>query len=143
MVMSLGVVRFRTVADVVVTFMEAGAAIPDEALHPWFEALSAGSVSKTMICSLGALELGSRARRRMVDVLTTQGVRVVGLTDEDSNKRIVASMSFLGVQITSYTWAEVRSAARDLAGDSDGAKSIVRAVVDLRAESPAFIPDSG
>jgi hypothetical protein len=132
-------VRVRSVDDVVIAFFEPSLELTCAAAKQWFEAIEAPNRSKSLLLTVGPLNIDPELRRSIVAALERLHMRVVAVTDNRLNRGLFGMIGWLGVSVATYPWSNLEEAARDVASRPELIAPIVRCARALRTESPAAV----
>jgi hypothetical protein len=139
-------VRVRSVEDVVIAFFEPNTELTTAAAKRWFDAIELPGSTKSLLLTVGPLNIDPELRRTLVTTLERLRMRVVAVTDHRLNRGLFGMLGWLGVSVATYPWSRLDEAARDVASRPEHIAPIVRVARALRTESPAAVglaPDEG
>lgn len=117
--------------DVLVSFATQGvleAKASDEVVH----VLSTKPIRKYLVTTGGPGEMTSVQRTQIADVLSKKKISVVVVTDETIVRHFVTALSWLGVDIKSFPWKDLRQAVQHLGMFGIHEERLVKVVRDLR-----------
>ncbi|PRQ09010.1 hypothetical protein [Enhygromyxa salina] len=129
-------IRLRTIDDVVLAFLEPNVDLGRD-LPRWYAAMNQPGIRKTLVLAVGPVISEPDRRRLTVGLIKERALRMVVVTNDRHNLRLVAMFSYLGVEVATFDWAGLEQAARSVAAQPEHVPLLVRVALQLRAASAA------
>jgi hypothetical protein len=101
------------VSDVMVSVATAGI-MPQDAWDRMIIELKTRPIKKILATSLGTTDVDSLKRKVGTEVVKSKGIQVVIVTDDRLVRGLVTAASWLGANITSFSWSEMKQAVQYL-----------------------------
>src|SRR5262245_55976862 len=130
--MKPAVMKWTIVADVFIYHTTGGPA-PESTFDLFVKDLKSRSYTKFLGASTGAVEATSVQRKSGSEALRGRNIPSAVITDERLVRGIVTAVSWLGVNIKSFPWADAREAIRHLGVTRDIEDRVFDALMGLRA----------
>ncbi len=105
--------KWTFISEVMVCFTTEGQ-IPDEVWVTYIKDLSSKPVKKYLGAVIGALEATSVQRKEASEIILAKNIPVTIITDERVVRGIATAISWLGVEVKAFSWAEKQEAIRHL-----------------------------
>ena len=109
--MRIASLQMATIDDLLVTFVTPGR-ISDEAFAAYIAALKDRKITKYMATVGSVVEFDSLQRKKAAEA--GRRLRAVAVTDDRMVRGIVTAMSWLGIDVKAFSWAEVPAAIKHL-----------------------------
>lgn len=126
------------VDDLMVVFHRPGTTV-DSQWHAFAKDVVARGVNRMLALSLGPVQMTSVQRKISGDVLRSRNVRVAGIADDRLTRGIVTAVSWMGVNIKAFSWAELDEAIKYLEVQAANVDKVRQLSLDYRATGPAKI----
>ena len=108
--------------------------IPDDVWRRFIHDLKTKSFTKYLGASVGYLEVTSIQRKQVAEALKGKSVSLAVVTDEKLVRGIVTAASWLGINVKSFSWAEMNDAFNYLGVPSYLQGRATDAIEELRRE---------
>jgi hypothetical protein len=106
--------------------------MPNERWNEYLKELRAYRVSKVLGTAVGSLSLTSAQRKQASEVMEELNITSAGVTDESIVRGFVTALSWVGVNIKAFSWAELRQAIAYLQVPPSVAERAFQAAHELR-----------
>jgi hypothetical protein len=119
------------VGDVLVAFTTPGA-LPDDRWEAMIHELATKPIIGYLGTSVGVVEVTSLQRKLGAETAKKRGIPSAIVTEEALVRGLVTAASWLGANIKSFTWSELRQAVQFLGTAKHNEEKVVRAVMTLK-----------
>jgi hypothetical protein len=133
--MTRDVHRWVIVDDVMVSLTRPGQSA-DAVWHAFAKDLSSKGVAKYLGTAIGTAEVNSVQRKIVADVLMRRNIPVAAVTDDRIVRGLITAVSWMGVNIKAFGWAELREAILHLRVPQGKVEQVIQAVNGLRDAQP-------
>lgn len=113
--------------------------VDDETWKDYIRCLQLPAVAKHIGASVGKTEVSSVQRKEAAEILKRRGIRVAAVTDDTLVRGLVTAISWLGANISAFSWTNARDALKDLGITGTAADMAYQALVKGRAEIEAEV----
>lgn len=134
--MSAGVIKWSVVGEVMVVHTTEGR-IADEQWNAFVRDIQTKPVHKMLGASTGSTDVTSTQRKLVSEVLASKKVSSVVVTDDRLVRGLATAASWFGVNIKSFSWAEVDKCIKELGVPADQGSLIVTTLTRLKNASLA------
>lgn len=105
--------KWGTVGDLFISVTGPGV-VMDQDWQQFIKELQAAPVTKYLAASLGNAESSSTQRKQAAEVMKSKGIRTAVVTNDSMTRGIVTAVSWLGANVSAFSWAEVDKALKYL-----------------------------
>ena len=112
--MKIAIHKWTEIDDLMIGYSTEGR-IVDDVWQKFIHDLKTKPIKKYLGVSIGYLEITSLQRKQAADALKGRGVSLAVVTEEKLVRGIVTAASWLGVNVKSFAWSELRAALHHLA----------------------------
>ncbi len=123
--------KWEVVDDVMITVATTGD-VPQAPWDAFIAAMRSKRVGRYLSVAFGSPSINSVQRKVISDLLSQQKIPVAVVTDERLVRGIVTAVSWLGVDIKSFSLSEIGTAMKHLGIADISAPLVERTVEDLR-----------
>lgn len=116
--MKQSVMKWAVVGEVLVAHTTEGA-VPDETWNSFVKDIETKPVRKFVGASTGATEVSSTQRKTASAALSAKKVSSFVITDDRLVRGVATAASWLGVDIKSFSWAELDKCIKHLGIDAE------------------------
>lgn len=130
------VFQWVVVGDVIISCSSAGE-IPMETWRSYQASIA--SCSKCLGLSIGNTSINSIQRKEVNEMMKRRALRVVSVSDDSLVRGIVTAISWFGVDIKAYSWANLKDAVNHLGIPPHDAEPVIFAAERLRRSVEAQV----
>lgn len=124
--------RWLRVGPYLVTYMEPGTVYDDGVWNDWIQAFSHRSVQAMFICSWDPTEPSHQQWRRATRAMRDHELAVAVVTEARHNLALAKAASWLGTNIQSFRWQELKDACEFIGIDKKLVPGVRAKLVALR-----------
>jgi hypothetical protein len=106
--------------------------VPDDVWQSFVKDLKTRPINKYLGVSVGQFEVTSVQRKQIADALKGRGIALAIVTDERLVRGIVTAASWLGVNVKSFSWAEIHDALDHLQVSPHEHDRVIRKTQELK-----------
>lgn len=106
--------------------------MPNERWSEYLDDLRAKRVTRVLGAAVGSLSLTSAQRKQASEIMEELHITSAGVTDESIVRGFVTALSWVGVNIKAFSWAELRQAISYLKVPSALAERAFQVAHELR-----------
>ena len=122
------------VEDGVMVALSAPGPISDEVWKEFVKDLGTKPITRYLGVNIGAVQVSSTQRKAASDVVRRRGIQLAVVTDEKLVRGMVTAVSWLGVDVKAFSWAELREAIEHLGIRQPQAEKIMDVVAKLKVD---------
>jgi hypothetical protein len=126
--------KWTFVGDLVVAFTTEGDFLPDDVWDRFVADVKNKSVDKYLATALGAVKASSVQRKKIADVVKEKGIPIGVVSDDRLIRGMVTAVSWLGVDVKAFSWAELEAAVVYLKMPAIMTNHVRMAIDGLKAE---------
>jgi hypothetical protein len=120
--------------DLMISFGVREGQIPDDVWDSFVKDIRLKPIKKYLATNVGYVDVTSTQRKKVVEVLKGKNIPVVVVTDNSLVRGMVTAVSWLGVNIKSFSWLELEGAFSHLAIVQPQKQRAIEAIMRLRKE---------
>ncbi len=133
------ILKYTVVGDMFISVTLGGAHsayfVSDEDWREFAKALRTETYSKYLSATMGKVSTTSTQRKEGADILKRRGVPNAVVTDDALVRGMVTAVSWLGVQISAFSWADTRAAMQYLHTTGAQGERALEALTKLRDDA--------
>ncbi len=111
--MKAGTIKYEATGDLLISFQTAGP-IPEPMWADFIKCLNTPAIRKYVATTIGAVEANSVQRKLATDVFKARKIPVVVVTESGLVRGLATAASWLGADVKSCDWPEVRKGLEHL-----------------------------
>lgn len=125
-------ITWTFIGDVMISFSKAGE-MPEARFNEYYSALKSHTFTHCFGMGLGVSRLTSTQRKQFSQVM--KGKEIVVVIDNAVTRGIITALGWLGLNIKSFDWNNIESAARSIVTTSTTSDEILKTALALREAS--------
>jgi hypothetical protein len=129
--------KWIDIGDLMVSLGINEGPIPDDVWERFVKEIIAKPIKKYLATNVGYVDVNSVQRKLISDAFKTKNITVAVVTDEKIVRGIVTAVSWLGVNIRSFSWTELEKAIDYLAVVQPQKQRTLEAIKQLRKDCAA------
>lgn len=130
------IVRWSVIDNLMISFVSPGE-VTEREFDAWMREFTTKPFTRYLATSVGFIHLNSVQRKRIADAMKTKAAKTAILTDETLIRGVVTALSWMGADIKSFRWDQVREALRHLDMAPASEARAVEAINRLKATAPS------
>ena len=129
--MKRAVMKWEIVGDVLIVVTTEGA-VPDAIWNQFVRDIQTGPIRKFLGASTGATEVSSTQRKSTSEALSAKKIPTFVVTDDRLVRGVVTAAAWLGVDIKSFSWAELDKCVKQMTADPKQATLLSSTLIALK-----------